>query len=85
MRNLPSYKGHNVKLLLGDGGLDLLDLTAIVSTALGAHSVRHMQSTALGASHQSGSGQLPDGAAALIASLLRNFSLRDCHGYTSLV
>ena len=74
-----------MQLLFGDCGLDLLDLTAVVSTALGAHSVRHMQSTALGASHQSGSAQLPNGATALIASLLRNFTLRDCHGYTSLV
>ena len=85
MRNLPSYKGHNVKLLLGDGGLDLLDLTAVVSTALGAHSVRQMQRATLGASHQTGSSQLPHGAASLIASLFGYFSLRYCHVDTSLV
>ncbi len=56
-------------------GLDLLDLTAIVGTALRAHSVRQMQRTALGASHQTGSRQLPHGAASLVASLLGYFSL----------
>ena len=66
-------------------GLDLLDLTAIVGTALRAHSVRQMQRTALGAGHQTGSRQLPHGAASLIASLLGYFSLRYCHVDTSLV
>ena len=66
-------------------GLDLLDLTAIVGTALRAHSVRQMQRTALGASHQTGSRQLPHGAASLVASLLGYFSLGYCHVDTSLV
>ena len=56
-------------LLASGHGLDLLDLTAIVGTAFRAHSVRQMQRTALGASHQTGSRQLPHGAASLIASL----------------
>ena len=72
-------------LLIRGHGLDDLDLTAIVGTALRAHSVRQMQRTALGACHQTGSRQLPNGAASLIASLLRYFSLRDCHVDTSLV
>ena len=73
------------KLLVRSHGLDDLDLTAIVGTALRAHSVRQMQRTALGACHQTGSRQLPHGAASLIASLLGYFSLRYCHVDTSLV
>ena len=72
-------------LLIRGHGLDDLDLTAIVGTALRAHSVRQMQRTALGACHQTGSRQLPHGAASLIASLLGYFSLRYCHVDTSLV
>ena len=80
---LPSCK--DTKLLIRSHGLDDLDLTAIVGTALRAHSVRQMQRTALGACHQTGSRQLPHGAASLIASLLGYFSLRYCHVDTSLV
>ena len=80
---LPSCKDTN--LLIRSHGLDDLDLTAIVGTALRAHSVRQMQRTALGACHQTGSRQLPHGAASLIASLLGYFSLRYCHVDTSLV
>ena len=76
---------HVDDLLASGHGLDLLDLTAIVGTAFRAHSVRQMQRTTLGACHQTGSRQLPNGAASLIASLLRYFSLRDCHVDTSLV
>ena len=43
-----------------------------------------MQSAALGARHQGGSGQLPYGRTSLIASLLGYFSLRDCHVDTSI-
>ena len=71
-------------LLLRRHGLDNFDLTAIVAAALLAHSVRQVQSTALGACHQSGSCQLPYGRTSLIASLLGYFSLRDCHVDTSL-
>ena len=80
---LPSCKDTN--LLIRSHGLDDLDLTAIVGTALRAHSVRQMQRTALGACHQTGSRQLPHGAASLVASLLGYFSLRYCHVDTSLV
>ena len=52
---LPSCKDTN--LLIRSHGLDDLDLTAIVGTALRAHSVRQMQRTALGACHQT----LPSG------------------------
>ena len=45
----------------------LFDLAAIVGTALRAHSVRQMQRATLGASHETGSRQLPHGAASLIA------------------
>ena len=68
-----------------DLGLDDLDLTAVVGTAFRAHSVRQMQRAALGACHETGSRQLPNGAASLIASLLGYFSLRYCHVDTSLV
>ena len=81
---LPSQQGHTDLLACGHG-LDDLDLTAIIGTALRAHSVRQMQRTALGACHQTGSRQLPHGAASLIASLFGYFSLRDCHVDTSLV
>ena len=80
---LPSCKDTN--LLIRSHGLDDLDLTAIVGTALRAHSVRQMQRTALGAGHQTGSRQLPHGAASLVASLLGYFSLGYCHVDTSLV
>ena len=84
--NLPSSSGHMQSRLFACGHrLDLFDLAAIVGTALRAHSVRQMQRATLGASHETGSRQLPHGAASLIASLLGYFSLRYCHVDTSLV
>ena len=71
-------------LLRGDG-LDDLDLAALVSTALGAHSVGQMQRTALGARNETRNCQLPGGATSLITSCLGYFSLRDCHVDTSLI
>ena len=61
------------------------DLTAIVGTASLASSVGHNGLTALGANRNTGSGQLPVGATALIAAGLGHFTLRDSHGDTSLV
>ena len=81
---LPSREDTQ-NLLVRCHRLDDLDFAAVVGTALRAHSVRQMQSTALGACHQSGSCQLPYGRTSLIASLLGYFSLRDCHVDTSLV
>ena len=69
---------HKANLLFSVS-LDCLDLTAIVVTAFRAHSVRHMQRAALGALDQRRSGQLPDGAASLVASCFGYFSLRYCH------
>ena len=61
------------------------DLTAIVVTASLASSVGLDGLAALGADGYAGSGQLPVGAAALIATGLGHFTLRDSHGDTSLV
>ena len=72
-------------LLLRRHGLDNFDLTAIVAAALLAHSVRQMQSTALGAGNEAGDCQLPHGATSLIASCFGYFSLRYCHCDTSLI
>ena len=72
-------------LLLRRHGLDNFDLTAIVAAALLAHSVRQVQSTALGACNETGDSQLPGGAASLIASCFGYFSLRYCHCDTSLI
>ena len=72
-------------LLLGNDGLNNLDLTAIVSTALLAHSVRQVLSTAFGACNETGHLQLPVRAAALVASCFGYFSLRYCHLDTSLI
>ena len=71
--------------LFCDDGLDNLDLAAIVSTALLAHSVRQVQRTAFRACDETGSLQLPNGAAALVASCFGYFSLRYCHCDTSLI
>lgn len=71
--------------LFCDDGLDNLDLAAVVVTALLAHSVRQVQRTAFGASNETGSLQLPNGAAALVASCFGYFSLRYCHCDTSLI
>ena len=71
----------NLQLLLG---LDLAERTTVVGHAILAHTMRHTESTALGASHDTGSLQLPHGAASLIASSLRYFSLRNRHVDTSL-
>ena len=73
------------KSLFCNDGLDNLDLTALVSTALLAHSVRQVQRTALGACDETGNRQLPVRATALVASCFRYFSLRYCHCDTSLI
>src|SRR5699024_8639024 len=70
---------------LGHGGLDDLHLTAVVGTALGAHSVGQAHRAALGALDQTGHLQLPVGAAALVASCLGYFTLGDCHDDTSCI
>ena len=54
--------------LFRHNGLHGLDLTAIVASALLAHSVRQVQSAALGTGDETGGRQLPVGAAPLIAS-----------------
>ena len=56
------------------------DLTAIVGTASLASSVGSDGLAALGADGNAGSGQLPVGATALIATGLGYFTLRDSHG-----
>ena len=61
------------------------DLTAIVGTASLASSVGSNGLAALGADSDAGSGQLPVGATALIATGRGHFTLRDSHGDTSLV
>ena len=71
--------------LFCDDGLDNLDLTAVVVTALLAHSVRQVQRTAFGACNETGDRQLPVRAAALVASCFGYFSLRYCHCDTSLI
>ena len=73
------------KSLFRDDGLNNLDLTAIVSTALLAHSVRQVQRTAFRACNETGDSQLPSGAAPLVASCFGYFSLRYCHCDTSLI
>lgn len=60
--------------------LDLAERTAIVGQAIFAHPVRQPVSPALGAGHDTGSLQLPYGAAPLIAPGLGHFSLRNRHG-----
>ena len=64
--------------------LDLAEGTTIVSQAIFAHPMRHAESAALGAGHDTGSLQLPVGAATLVATSLRSFSLRNRHVDTSL-
>ena len=59
--------------------LDLAEGTTIVSQAIFAHPMRHAESAALGAGHDTGSLQLPVGAATLIATGLGHFSLRNRH------
>ena len=71
--------------LFCNDGLNNLDLTAIVSTALLAHSVRQVQRTAFRACDEAGSLQLPVRAAALVASCFGYFPLRYCHCDTSLI
>ena len=66
-------------LLSGNVGLDDLDLTAVIGTALLAHSVRQAQSAALRASDDAGDRQLPVGTASLISSCAGYFSLGYCH------
>ena len=71
----------NLTLLLS---LDLAEGTTVVGHAILAHTMRHTESTALGASHDTGSLQLPVGAAPLIATGLGRLSLRNRHVDTSL-
>ena len=59
------------------------DLLAIVIAALFAYPMSQLGLMALRTFHDTGNGQLPMGST-LVASCLRRFSLRDCHGYTSL-
>ena len=56
------------------------DLTAVVGTASLTSSVGLNGLTALGASDDAGSRQLPVAATALIATGLGHFTLRDSHG-----
>ena len=56
------------------------NLTTIVVAASLASSVRHDGLTTLGANCYAGSSQLPVGTAALIATSLGHFTLRDSHG-----
>ena len=63
---------------LGLGGLHLAELAAIVSHAGLAQPVGQTVSAALGALVETGSLQLPHGAAALVPALLGYFRLRDC-------
>ena len=65
--------------------LNSQNLTAIVGAASLASSVGHYGLTALGANRNTGSGQHPVRATALIAAGLGHFTLRDSHGDTSLV
>ena len=67
------------KLLLGLG-LDLAKRVTVIGQAIFAHPVRQPVGTALGAGHDTGSLQLPVGAAPLIAPGLGYFSLRNRHG-----
>ena len=61
-------------------GFDLAELAAIIGQAGLAHPVGQPIGTALGAGHDTGSLQLPVGAAPLIAPGLGHFSLRNRHG-----
>ena len=72
-------------LLSGNVGLDDLDLTAVIGTALLAHSVRQAQSAALRASDEARSFQLPVRRTSLIASCAGYFPLGDCHVDTYLI
>ena len=65
-------------------GLDLAKGVAIVGQTIFAHPVGQTIGTALGASHDTGSLQLPHVAATLVATSLRSFSLRNRHVDTSL-
>src|SRR5699024_11505614 len=60
------------------------NLTTIVGHAVLADAVRQADSTALGAGVDTGSLQLPHGAATLVSALLGYFTLRDGHFDTSL-
>lgn len=64
---------------------DDLNGTAVIGTALRAHSVALAQRAALRARSQNRSRQLPVGAAPLIAPCAGNFPFRDCHDDTSLI
>ena len=71
--------------LFRHNGLDGLHFPAVVSTALAAHSVRQVQSTAFRAHDEVGSSQLPGGAAALVPSCFGYLPLGYCHVDTSLI
>jgi hypothetical protein len=64
---------------------DFDDLTAIVVSAGLAGSVGQTGLAAMGASDHAGNGQLPVGAASLVASCFGNLSLGNSHGDTSSV
>jgi hypothetical protein len=61
------------------------DLTTVVVAASLAGSVGQTGLAAMGASDHAGNGQLPMGAASLVASCFGNLSLRNSHGDTSSV
>jgi hypothetical protein len=61
------------------------NLTTVVVAAGLAGSVGQTGLAAVGASDHAGNGQLPVGAASLVASCFGNFSLRNSHGDTSSV
>ena len=60
-------------------GFDLAKCVAVIGQTILAHPVRQPERPALGAGHDTGSLQLPVGAAPLIASGLRNFSFGNRH------
>lgn len=58
------------------------DLASLIEAAGSAGSVRKSELSALGALGEAGHVQLPDIAAALVASGLGHFTLWHCHGVT---
>jgi hypothetical protein len=76
-----SQLSFRIELLLGNFD----DLTTVVIAASLAGSVGQTGLAALGASDHAGNGQLPVGAASLVASCFGNLSLRNSHGDTSSV
>ena len=74
---MPSSAHSHFPALVSLGGQDL---TAIVGAASLASSMGHDGLAALGADGHAGSGQLPVGTTALIATGAGHFTLRDSHG-----